>query len=107
MPEVIDKVLLEQPLTLQPNEGQGFGPVDVRGAERVNVMARIERADAKVLLMVQVNRRAMSSIVATQTCESGIAVASVPVFGPEVEVSVGNTADQPVVVRLVTLYAVR
>ena len=107
MPEVIDKVLLEQPFTIQPNEGQGFGPVDVRGAERVNVMTRIERADAKVLLMVEFSRRAMSSVVATERFGNGTAVASVPVFGPEVTVSVGNTAELPVAVKFVTLYAVR
>jgi hypothetical protein len=108
MAEVIDKVLLDQPATIQRNEGQIFGPVDVRGAERVNVMATIHNADAKVFLQVEFTRGDNSGTAATENfAKDATATASVPVFGPEVMVSVNNFSDQPAELRLVTVYAVR
>jgi hypothetical protein len=108
MAEVIDKVLLDRPLTIQPTEGAPFGPIDVRGAERVNVMATIQNADAKVDLQVDFNRGDLFGTAATENFgKDATATASVPVFGPEVTVSVANFSAQPVEVRLVTVYAVR
>jgi hypothetical protein len=108
MPEVIDKVLVEQPFTIQPNEGQRFGPVDVRGAERANVMAKIERTEAKVQWLVEFHRGDITGRAATGNFGNDeTAAASVPVFSPEVSMVVRNVANQPVAVQLLTVYAVR
>jgi hypothetical protein len=56
MPDVIDKVLVEQPFTIRPREGQGFGPVDVLGAEQVNVRVSLNRRNDLAVLTVEFNR---------------------------------------------------
>jgi hypothetical protein len=56
---------VEQPFTIHPNEGQRFGPVDVRGAERANVMAKIERTEAKVQWLVEFHRGDITGRAAT------------------------------------------
>jgi hypothetical protein len=108
MPEVIDKVLVEQPFTIQPREGQGFGPVDIRGAERVNVRVTLNKRTDKASLRVDFPRGEIGGVATTENFgQSSTVMTSVPVFGPEVTVVVLNRDPNPVDVLLVTVYAVR
>jgi hypothetical protein len=109
MPEVIDKVLVEQPFMIEPLEGQAFGPVDVKGAERVNVRVTLEHRSAFAFMTVDFDRGEIVGRSATRENfgESATLMTSVPVFGPEVRVSVNNMGHSPIKVLLVTVYAVR
>jgi hypothetical protein len=109
MPEVIDKVLLDQPFTIQPREGQMWGPVDVKGAERVNVRVTLTHRSSFAFMTVEFDRGDIAGREATRENfgESDTLMTSVPVFGPEVGVSVSNLGHSPIEVLLVTVYAVR
>ena len=110
MPEVIDKVLQDQPFTIQPREGQVFGPVDVKGAERANVRVTLERASSFAFMTVEFDRGEIAAGRAASKenfGDSDTLMTSVPVFGPEVRVTVSNLGHSPIKVLLVTVYAIR